>query len=119
MELKTPVMADGASTGESEFGTNLPEKEKADHDPSFCFHLLSFAVLASLPMRVSHNLTNGPYFCRGTLPRVVTTHTYVSRLAPQEGAQFVELISRKKETFATEFGNCRLLAPQQKGADHD
>ncbi len=60
MELKTPVMADGASTRESEFGTNLREKEKADHDPSFCLHLLSFAVLASLPKRLSHNLTNGP-----------------------------------------------------------
>jgi hypothetical protein len=35
MELKTPVMADGPPQ-ESEIGTNLPEEEKADHDPSFC-----------------------------------------------------------------------------------
>jgi hypothetical protein len=46
---------------------NLPEKEKADHDPSLCFHILSLAALASIPKRLSHNLLNWPYFCPGTL----------------------------------------------------
>jgi hypothetical protein len=39
------------------------------------------------------------------------------RLAPQKGASG-ELISRKKEIFAREFGHCRLLAifsPTKKG----
>jgi hypothetical protein len=45
----------------------LPEKEKADPDPSFCFHFLSLAVLASIPKRLRHNLLNWPYFFQGTL----------------------------------------------------
>jgi hypothetical protein len=67
MELKNSCYGGWVSTGESEFGTNLPEKEKVDDDPSFCFHLLSFAVLASIPKRLSHNLTKRPYFWPGTL----------------------------------------------------
>jgi hypothetical protein len=65
--VKNSCYGGWASTGESEIGTNLPEKETADHDPSFCFHFLSFAVLASIPKRLSHNLPNWPYVCPGTL----------------------------------------------------
>ncbi len=116
MEFKTPVMADGPRTGESEFGTNLSEKEKADHDPPFCFHLLSFAELASIPKRLSHNLTNGPYFCPGTLPRVVTTHTYIWRLAPQEGAQSVCRIDfKKKRDFRYRIWELSVFSPTTKG----
>jgi hypothetical protein len=46
---KTSCYRGWASTGESEIGTNLPEKEKADHDPSFCFHFFKFRSAGEYP----------------------------------------------------------------------
>jgi len=67
MELKTPVMADWPALERAKLAPICQKKKKADQDPSFCFHFLSFAVLVSIPKRLSHNLLNWPYFCPGTL----------------------------------------------------
>ncbi len=63
---------------------NLPEKEKADHDPSFCFHILSLAVLASIPKRLSHNLLKLAILLSWNIKRVAARHTCGDSLLEKE-----------------------------------
>jgi hypothetical protein len=67
MELKTPVIADGPPLERAKLTPICQKKKRLIMTRHFLFHFLSFAVLASIPKRLSHNLLNWPYFCPGTL----------------------------------------------------
>jgi hypothetical protein len=92
----------------------LPEKEKADHDLSFCFHLLSFAVLASIPKRLSHNLLSG------TLKEYPLGIHLTTRSSERRAVWRIDF--KKKRAFCyriwalSPFGD---FQPQSKRADHD
>jgi hypothetical protein len=88
--------------------------KKGGKQSNFFLHFLRVAVLASIPHRFSHNSPNWRYFSPEALK------VYMWRLAPQKGAQFGELILRRKKNrgFSPEnLGSVafwRFFAPKKK-----